>query len=278
MPKRKSYADTGGITQRAKKARALSADDALVGANGGSDCAHPGTVNGATKHMLDSQAVWGWLQKWSWGKMSAIDVQKEALNNHSDYQRMLNRIPLSEDHMPSSMQQLAQLGTWGAHPGNVNRELKHWLGEPTMPKAKMVTVPLAIQKPKTGEPMTKDVQFPILLPHEMISHVYHNHPTLFSSLYIGESNEQDTPYKLDEFWTTVEARQDPRLLDHPMKSTLGWKRTYVPLSLHGDAIPVTKIGKAGSKSMDVYSTSGLLGVGTTRALNLYTFGLSQLVK
>ena len=58
MPKRKSYADTGGNTQRAKKARALSAHDALVGANGGSDCDHPGTVNGATKHMLDSQAVW----------------------------------------------------------------------------------------------------------------------------------------------------------------------------------------------------------------------------
>ena len=55
MPKRKSYADTGGITQRATKARALSADDALVGANGGSDCAHPGTVDGATKHMMGRQ-------------------------------------------------------------------------------------------------------------------------------------------------------------------------------------------------------------------------------
>ena len=136
---------------------------------------------GATKHMLDSQAVWGWLQKWYWGKMSAIDVQKEALNNHSDYQRMLNIIPPNENHMPSSMQQFAQLGTRGAHPGNVNKELKHWLGEPTMPKAMTVAVPLATQKPKTGEPMTKDVQFPILLPHEMISHVYHNHQTLFSS-------------------------------------------------------------------------------------------------
>ena len=165
------------------------------------------------------------------------------------------------------------MGTWGAHPGNANRELKHWFGEPAMPKAKMVTVPLANQKPKTGEPMTTYVQFPILLPHEMTSHVYHNHPTFFSPLYIGESNEQDTPYKLDEFWTIVEARHDPRLLDHPMKSTIGWKRTYVPLSLHGDAAPITKIGKAGSKSMDVYSTSGLLGVGTTRALTLYTFGL-----
>ena len=71
----------------------------------------------------------------------------------------------------------------------------------------------------------------------------------------------------------MEARGDPRLLQHPMKSRSHWKRTHVPLSLHGDAVPVTKVGKAGTKSMDVYSTSGLLGVGTTRALKLYTFGL-----
>ena len=72
---------------------------------------------------------------------------------------------------------------------------------------------------------------------------------------------------------TVEARGDPKLLQHPMTSRRHWKRTHVPLSLHGDAVPVTKVGKAGTKSMDVYSTSGLLGVGTTRALKLYTFGL-----
>ena len=43
--------------------------------------------------------------------------------------------------------------------------------------------------------------------------------------------------------------------------------------MHGDAVPITNSCKAGSKSMDVYSTSGLLGVGTTRALKLYMFGL-----
>ena len=145
----------------------------------------------------------------------------------------------------------------------------------------MVTVPIVFTKPKTGEAMTKDVQFPILCPHEVISLVYHNHPDLFSSLYLGKSSGQEgggilehCGRILEEFWSAVEARGDPRLLQHPMKSRSHWKRTHVPLSLHGDAVPVTKIGKAGTKSMDVYSTSGLLGVGTTRALKLYTFGLS----
>ena len=43
--------------------------------------------------------------------------------------------------------------------------------------------------------------------------------------------------------------------------------------MHGDAVPVTKIGKAGPKSMDVYSTSGLLGAGTAMALTSYMLGI-----
>ena len=131
--------------------------------------------------------------------MSSIEVQQEAFNNYNDYQRMLYKVPLNEGWIPRSIQQLAQLGTWGGNPGNINRELKHLLGEPTFPKPMMVTVPMVTPKPKTCEAITKDVQFPILLPHEVISHVYHNHPTLFSSLHIGESNGQETPAKLDEF-------------------------------------------------------------------------------
>ena len=65
--------------------------------------------------------------------MNSIDVQKETFNNYIDYQSMLHSIPLSDGHMPCAIQQLAQLGTWGAHSGNINRELKHWLGEPTLP-------------------------------------------------------------------------------------------------------------------------------------------------
>ena len=93
--------------------------------------------------------------------MSSIAVQQEAFNNYMDYQRMLYKIPLNDGWIPRSIHDLAQLGTWGGNPGNINRELKHWLGEPTLPKPMVVTVPMIIPKPKTGEAMTKDVQFPI---------------------------------------------------------------------------------------------------------------------
>ena len=269
MPiKHKAFLDTGGMNQRLTKAKVAATDP------------HCNWVKtkaiDRVRPLIDSASVFSWLQKWSWGKMSSIEVQKEAHNSHNDYQRVLGKFPLNEDHMPTSIQQLAQLGQWGTHTGNVNRELKHWLGEPTVPKAKLVTVPLVVQKPAwdAGEAFTKEVEFPILLPHEMISHVYNTYPSLFSELYIGEHSEHATwGMKLEEFWATVADRSDPRLVGHPMRDSVHWQREYVPLSIHGDAVPVTKIGKAGSKSMDVYSTSGLLGVGTTKAMKLYTFGL-----
>ena len=138
--------------------------------------------------------------------MSSIEVQQEALNNYNDYIRMLYKIHLNDGWIPRSIQHLAQLGTWGGNPGNINRELKHWLGEPTFPKPMMITVPLLTPKPKTGTAMTKDVQFPILLPHEIISHVYHNHPTLFSSLYIGKTmgkiHQQQQQQQQPPHWMT----------------------------------------------------------------------------
>ena len=81
---------------------------------------------------------------------------------HGDYQRMLYKIPLNDGWIPRSIHDLAQLGTWGGNPGNINRELKHWLGEPTLQKPMVITVQMITPKPKTGEAMTKDVQFPSL--------------------------------------------------------------------------------------------------------------------
>ena len=272
MPKKKRYEEKGGSNQKAKRAKAVAVASGVVVEKKEERRKRRRTKDEESRALLlDSKAAFHWLQQWSWGKLSSVELQKEAHNNHVDYQRMLWKMHLSEGWMPRSIMEFAKLGTWGEHPGNTNRELKHWLGEPTLPKATMVTVPMVIPKGPDPSATTKEVAFPILLPHEVISHVYHHHRAWFNMLYIGAHNVEDAP--LHNFWDTVEARGDPRLLEHPMKSTPRWKSTYVPLSLHGDAVPVTKVGKSGSKSMDVYSTSGLLGVGTTRALKLYMSGL-----
>ena len=128
MPnKRKPWEEQGGSSQKAKRAKAVAdehgaVDDVVLVPN-------KRRRNLAAEHCgyatLDSQAAWNWLQRWSWGKMSSIAVQQEAYNNYMDYQRMLYKIHLNDDRIPRSIQDLAQLGTWGGNPGNINRELKH---------------------------------------------------------------------------------------------------------------------------------------------------------
>ena len=116
-----------------------------------------------------------------------------------------------------------------------------------------------------------DVQFPIVLPHEVISQVDQHHPAWFPFVVHWSTQCARHATQLVWFRGTVETRQDPRLLEHPLKSTPRLKRNYVPLSLHDGAVPVIKVGKVGSTWMDVYSTFGLLGIGASRELKLYMF-------
>ena len=108
---------------------------------------------------------------------------------------MLHNIHVSDVWMSRAIHEFAKLGTWGEHTGNINRELKHWLGEPTLPKAMMVTVPTVIPKGPDVNATTKGVQSPILFAHQVVSHVYQHHPAWFNSLNLGEHNVQDTPRK-----------------------------------------------------------------------------------
>ena len=42
--------------------------------------------------------------------------------------------------------------------------------------------------------------------------------------------------ELEEFWTGVEQAQDPKLSDHPMLQDPDWKRTCIPVFIHGDGV------------------------------------------
>ena len=156
MPsKRPAYDESGGINQRQNIVKLAAAAAAAASIGDRADAHDALDSDGSSRPTLDSEAVFNWLQKWSWGKLSSIQVQQEALFNHSDYMRMLNNIPLSEDYMSNSLHLLAQFGNRGNHSGNVNRELKNWLGEPTVPTAKFVRVPLAHQTPGICESVEK---------------------------------------------------------------------------------------------------------------------------
>ena len=46
---------------------------------------------------------------------------------------------------------------------------------------------------------------------------------------------------------------EPREDHHPMKQSPHWKTTYIPMALHGDAVPLIKMGKAWTTSFDATS-------------------------
>ena len=80
------------------------------------------------------------------------------------------------------------------------------------------------------------------------------------------------PQSRESFWSELVKRGDPRLSDHPILLRANWKQLAIPFSVHGDQVPVVKIGKAGSKSFMVISTMSQWAVGSTLWVKQYNFG------
>ena len=58
----------------------------------------------------------------------------------------------------------------------------------------------------------------------------------------------------------------------------GWRRSAIPILLHGDAVPVVNVGRTGTKSLDCISWRSLLASGHTMAIKLWIFGIVEQCK
>ena len=54
-----------------------------------------------------------------------------------------------------------------------------------------------------------------------------------------------------------------------------WRSTCIPISFHGDAVPVISVGKPGTKSLDTYSMQGLLASGPTLHVKHLVFSVFE---
>jgi hypothetical protein len=77
------------------------------------------------------------------------------------------------------------------------------------------------------------------------------------------------------FWEGVVERRDGRLRLHPMARRVDWAALAVPIALHGDAVPVLAVGKAGTKSLDVFSWQSVLAQGTTLQVKNYVYSMFE---
>jgi hypothetical protein len=115
--------------------------------------------------------------------------------------------------------------------------------------------------------------YPLILPHIFFAFLFTHNRTAFDNLMLGASRGAEA--HLENFWKNVQERGDPRLAGHPMKSRPNWMQQMVPLALHGDAVPVIRVGKKGSRSYDAYSWQSIIARGTTLEIKHLVFGIFE---
>ena len=147
------------------------------------------------------------------------------------------------------MEVLSRLGYAGVHTGNAHRDLmvKLKMGNNKVPDPYLTYLPAWDERPKP-RPRQIECNFPFMLPHEMLSFLYSEFRDEFNKRFLGTQ-------PLAQFWNNI-STDDPRLQGHPMHNVQGWRDVFIPLRIHGDAVPV---GKSKKRSADIISMSSITG-------------------
>lgn len=161
------------------------------------------------------------LELWGQGNLSAHQVQQLA------------HCAVLDGASHPELATLAGLGAWGCAPGNCSRDLKRFVLQTNdiwVPPAFVVRVPCRDPKATLrGNRHWEDAS--VLLPHQMLSALYHQRPDDFKAL-LGTS-------RTTLFWKSI-SPLDPRLLakgGHPTTTwEPGWEATTVPIWVHGDGV------------------------------------------
>ena len=89
----------------------------------------------------------------------------------------------------------------------------------------------------------------VLLPHEYFA-------ACFEKDEIWRQSILPDAEKLPDFWTAFQ--KHPSMQAHPVQKQKDWKNKFIPLSIHGDEVPVMGIGKIWSRSALSFSWSSMI--------------------
>ena len=185
-----------------------------------------------------------------WGFITAVFVQSIAAAACED----------GVTHI--DVTRLARLGSHGFHPQNVSTEL-----DKIIPKCRLHDAVLRFKlnlRPSWLAQTFRECTQSIVLPHLFFSSLYNNNKHAFMTSFIGGSVSRITG-----FWDAVKC--GPIYLNSSIKSRPSHITHCIPLTLHGDGIPVAGVGKIWSRSAEVYSFRSLLGRGHTLLKLFYLF-------
>lgn len=216
---------TGGAAQRSRWATELSA----------SSSSRPKST--LADYLLDA---------WSWGRMSAIEVQRIASR------------AMADGLVHPDIATLAGLGTSGAYPNNVNQELQRKVNESKVDRA---LFEFNVKHKVRGFALrTIDVDHAVILPHELFAIIFQEYHHVFVNQMLG-GNDTNTA----KFWDLM--ADHPSMVNHPVKMKKDFAKYAVPISVHGDGVAVSGMGKSWSRSVDVYSWASMLATGETIVSN-----------
>ena len=120
-------------------------------------------------------------------------------------------------------------------------------------------------------PMPMEVDMPytkgnskalITVPHEMFA-------ALFSETRAWAQCILPSTEKLENLWFSFSSH--PCMEGHPAKQVANWMRTFVPIELHGDEVPVIGVGKVWCFSALAFSWMSLIAHGLGSAVQDDTF-------
>jgi hypothetical protein len=183
-----------------------------------------------------------------WGFVSAHMVQQIASKAQAD----------GLDH--ADIGELAGLGSNGLHTSNIFRDLNMRIGSPAL-----ATCLAPIKVPLKCHPMpVVQVDHQILDPHAVFSCMYETTPRAFENRLCGGDFGN-----LRKFWT--EMQENPMYTSHPVSKRDDHMDCAVPISLHGDAAPVSGFGKSWLKLAEMHSWSPLLSKGSSWMMNFLIY-------
>lgn len=184
------------------------------------------------------------LTKWAWGDISTPMLQQIAQAAVQD----------GASHV--ELVKLAKLGHSGQYPGNMHAELARKLAKSHVAEC-LRDVRVHLKSLGQG---VLSATHSVLLPHELFAAMYREHHDKFVEHLLGGADEN-----IGLFWDAMS--DHPCYVQHPLRKRQDHCTTCIPISVHGDGVTISGVGRSWSKSVDVYSWSSMLGHGNTLQTN-----------
>ena len=232
----------GGIRQRLAACEEIdSMQEDQMQASSPSSSSRPTT-------LAPSKLVKNLLRDFAWGAMSAQKLQEICMSSVQDLEA-LNRILSGNEKWPTNAIQtdqtkVAKIGASGQYSNKCYGDLM-----------KIVEANIKLPEPhrvylRFAPPLGDQVQ-EMLLPHETFAALFQCKAT-WNKVILPNI---DLP---SEFWSAQENKH-PQWQGHPIAKMNPKQLQYlIPLSLHGDEVPVTGVGKQWSRKMVNFSWHSLL--------------------